>query len=99
MELDELYTKFSTSGQSACKLYLDLSTLNRFKRAGYAYYSVLTGVNPVVGTSNHEYKKFKAFLLYLGGFIPIFFKNSVLKKAIEITRSNRKIVIVPVRDK
>jgi hypothetical protein len=54
-------------------------------------------VNPVVGSSNHEYKKFKAFLLYVGGFMPIFFKNSVLKKAIEITRSNRRMVVIPVR--
>ena len=68
----------------------------KFLRAGWAYRSVLSGANPVIGSSTHEYKKLKAFIIYCGGFAPLLFKNEVFRYAIHLTKSSKKWVVLPV---
>lgn len=65
-------------------------------RSHFAYKSVLTGANPVIGTSNHQYRKLKNWLLWLSTAVPILCHNSLLKSAIRLTHSNRRIVVIPV---
>mmetsp|Transcript_3696 Transcript_3696/g.7909 ORF Transcript_3696/g.7909 Transcript_3696/m.7909 type:complete len:145 (+) Transcript_3696:25-459(+) len=83
MDLHEIYARHS-KGLKA-----------RFLRAGYAYKSVLTGINPVISASAHDYPKFKAFLIYLGAFTPVLFKNTIIQKSIAFTRSNKRWVVIP----
>lgn len=91
MDLEDLYEKFKTSGNSFTQ-----RMQSRFLRAGYAYYSVLSGENAVISASAHEYGKFKGFLLYVGGFAPLTLNKYFIRRAVEITRSNRKFIIVPL---
>ncbi|CAG9311485.1 unnamed protein product [Blepharisma stoltei] len=90
MDLQEIYEKSKAQGNSFSQ-----RLLSRFRRSRYAYWSVLTGKNPVIGTSTHEYKKLKAFLIYVGGFSPLVFKSLFIQKAVELTRSNKKLIIIP----
>ena len=91
MNLEEIYHKFNSKGDTLSK-----RIQARFLRAGYAYYSVLSGINPVIGVSTHEYNKFKSFLLYVSGFAPIMLNKYFIRRAVETTRSNRRIVIMPI---
>ena len=91
MNLEEIYEKYqSRSGSFADRLKA------RFYRAGYAYYSVLSGENVIIAASTHEYNKFKGFLLYVGGFMPLTLNKYYIRRLVEVTRSNRKLVIVPL---
>ena len=85
MDLEEIYARSAGVRRVQAK----------FMRAGHAYWSVLTGENPVISTSTHQYTKFKSFLLYVGGFAPLLLRSYFVRRAVELTRSNRKIVIVP----
>lgn len=85
MDVQDLYAKHSKGLRA------------RFLRAGYAYSSVMTGVNPVISGSAHDYPKFKAFVVYLGAFSPVLFKNSIVQRSIALTRSNKRWVVIPVK--
>ena len=71
-------------------------TVRRMRRARFAYWSVMTGANPVIGTSQHQYQRFKNWLLYLSAALPVLFHNSILKSAVRLTRSNRLLLVLPV---
>jgi hypothetical protein len=91
MDLEELYEKF----QARSGTVLD-RTKARFSRAGYAYYSVLSGENVVIAASTHEYGKFKGFLLYVAGFVPITLNRYYIRRVVEVTGSNRRAVVMPL---
>ena len=91
MDLEEIYEKSKSKGESLTK-----RIQARFLRAGYAYFSVLSGENAVISASTHEYKKFKGFLLYVGGFAPILLNKYFIRRVVEITKSNRKVVVMPI---
>lgn len=90
MDLESLYKKYTSEKPSSFQ-----RLQSKLGRAFYAYASVLKGTNQVIGGSSHEYKKLKASLLYLGGFSPLFFKNFMTKKAVQLTRSNKRLVVIP----
>jgi hypothetical protein len=91
MDLEDIYNKFTDQGGNfAARLK------GRFMRSFYAYYTVLSGENTVISASTHEYKKFKAFLLYSAGFAPIMLNKYFIRRAVEITRTNRKLIVVPL---
>lgn len=91
MDLEEIYEKARSRGDSVYK-----RGKARVLRAGFAYYSVISGENAVIGASTHEYKKFKSFLLYVGGFAPITLNKYFIRKAVELSKSNRKLIIFPL---
>ena len=91
MDLEEIYGKFRGKGDSFAK-----RIRARCLRAAYVYSTVLSGENKVISASTHEYNKFKAFLLYVGGFAPILLNKYFIRRAVEITKSNKRLIIVPV---
>lgn len=90
MNLEDLYERFATDGNTYWSRFS-----SRFLRAGYAYYSVISGENVIISLSTHEYNKFKSFLVYVGMFAPITLNKYYLRKIVEITRIKSKLFVLP----
>lgn len=91
MNLEDIYERFASDGSTFWNRFTA-----RFRRAGYAYYSVLSGENIVISASTHEYNKFKSFLVYVGIFAPIMLNKYYLRKVVEISGSKNKLFVVPM---
>ena len=60
-------------------------------RAHFADKSVLTGANPVIGSSNHPYRRLKNWLLWLSAGLPVLCHSSLIKTAVRLTHSIRPL--------